>query len=295
MAQEHEDHFHLKFFLRDLVPGHRIPLLAAFALTLVSVPALAHDMWIEPSTFIPIAGDIVSIRLRVGQKLLGDPLPRDPQLVKDFVVEESKVRKPVVGRDGGDPAGFVRPTSALAVVGYQSQASVVEMTADKFNQYLAEEGLDAVLAERTRQHMTGSGAKDLFTRCAKALLYTGAARGAQDRPLGFDLELVAEKNPYETNGDVPIRLTYQNHPLAGALVVAINRLRPDNKLTARTDATGRVHFHFTPGGPWLVKAVHMVAAADRTKADWASYWASLTFQPDSTLLGSAFRRTIETR
>jgi hypothetical protein len=27
----------------------------------------------------------------------------------------------------------------------------------------------------------------------------------------------------------------------------------------------------------------MVAAADRARADWASYWASLTFQPDSTI------------
>ena len=261
-------------------------LLAAFALTLLSVPVLAHDMWIEPSTFLPVAGDIVPIRLRVGQKLLGDPIPRDPQLLKDFVIEESvgknSARKPVVGRDGGDPAGFVRLTSGLAVVGYQSQPSVVEMTAEKFNQYLVEEGLDAIAAERTRRHLTGSGARDLFTRCAKALLYTGATRGAQYRQLGFELELVAEKNPYETIGDVPIRLTYQNRPLAGALVVAINRIRPDDKLTARTDAAGRVHFHFTPGGLWLVKAVHMVAAADRSKADWASYWASLTFQPDST-------------
>ena len=270
---------------------HAARLLAAVALTLVSVPALAHDMWIEPSTFLPVPGDIVPIRLRVGQKLLGDPMPRDPQLVKDFVVEESvgagvgknRARKPVVGRDGGDPAGFVRPTSGLAVVGYQSHPSVVDMTADKFNQYLAEEGLEAIVAERRRRHLSGSGARDLFTRCAKALLYTGAARGAQDRPLGFELELVAEKNPYETNGDVPIRLTYQNRPLAGALVVAINRLRPDDRLTARTDAAGRVHFHFTPGGLWLVKAVHMVAAADRARADWASYWASLTFQPDSTI------------
>jgi hypothetical protein len=270
---------------------HAARLLAAVALTLVSVPALAHDMWIEPSTFLPVPGDIVPIRLRVGQKLLGDPMPRDPQLVKDFVVEESvgagvgknRARKPVVGRDGGDPAGFVRPTSGLAVVGYQSHPSVVDMTADKFNQYLAEEGLEAIVAERRRRHLSGSGARDLFTRCAKALLYTGAARGAQDRPLGFELELVAEKNPYETNGDVPIRLTYRNRPLAGALVVAINRLRPDDRLTARTDAAGRVHFHFTPGGLWLVKAVHMVAAADRARADWASYWASLTFQPDSTI------------
>jgi uncharacterized GH25 family protein len=184
----------------------------------------------------------------------------------------------VVGRDGGDPAGFVRPTSGLAVVGYQSHPSVVDMTADKFNQYLAEEGLDAIVAERTRRQLTGSGAKDLFMRCAKALLYTSAASGAQDRPLGFELELVAEKNPYETSGDVPIRLTFQNRPLAGALVVAINRLRPDDRVTARTDAAGRVRFHFAPGGLWLVKAVHMVAAADRTQADWASYWASLTFE-----------------
>jgi hypothetical protein len=275
-------------------------------MTLVSVPTLAHDMWIEPSTFLPVPGDIVPIRLRVGQKLLGDPIPRDPQLVKDFVVEDgvgkgvgkSSVRKPVVGRDGSDPAGFVRPTSGLTVVGYQSHPSRVDMDADKFNQYLAEEGLDAIVAERTRRHLADSGARELFTRCAKALLYTGSAQGAQDRQLGFELELVAEKNPYETSGDVPIRLTYQNRPLPGALVVAINRLRPDDKLTARTDAVGRVRFHFTPGGLWLVKAVHMVPAADRTKADWASYWASLTFQPDSTnksLVGSAFRRTVQTR
>jgi len=261
---------------------HRFRVLATFALTLLSVPALAHDMWIEPSTFLPIPGDIVPIRLRVGQKLLGDPIPRDPQLVKDFVIEQGRVRTPVVGRDGGDPAGFVRPTAGLAVVGYQSHPSRVDMDAGKFNQYLADEGLTEVVAERSRQHLTGSGARDLFTRCAKALLYTGAARGTQDRQLGFELELVAEKNPYETNGDVPIRLTYQNRPLAGALVVAINRLRPDDKLTARTDTAGRVRFRFAPGGLWLVKAVHMVAAADRTRADWASYWASLTFQPDST-------------
>ena len=107
---------------------HRFRVLATFALTLLSVPALAHDMWIEPSTFLPVPGDIVPIRLRVGQKLLGDPIPRDPQLVKDFVIEQGRVRTPVVGRDGGDPAGFVRPTAGLAVVGYQSHPSRLTWT-----------------------------------------------------------------------------------------------------------------------------------------------------------------------
>ena len=29
---------------------------------------------------------------------------------------------------------------------------------------------------------------------------------------------------------------------------------------------------------WLIKAVHMVPAPADSNADWASYWASLTFE-----------------
>jgi hypothetical protein len=38
-----------------------------------------------------------------------------------------------------------------------------------------------------------------------------------------------------------------------------------------------VRFRFKHGGMWLVKAVHMVPAPKAANADWASYWASLTF------------------
>ena len=261
---------------------------SAFVLTAVVIggsTAFAHDMWIEPSTFVPERGDIVSIRLRVGQNLLGDPLPRDPALVKQFVVEDAEGRKPVVGRDGADPAGFVRASvPGLLVVGYHSNPSVVDMTADKFAQYLKEEGLDQIAAERVRRHTTAASARDLFTRCAKSLVLSGAPLDAQgDRRLGFPLELVAERNPYATRADeeLPVRLTYENRALAGALVVAINRLRPSEKLTARTDSDGRVRFRLRPGGLWLVKAVHMVAAPSGSNADWASYWASLTFGPEA--------------
>jgi uncharacterized GH25 family protein len=244
----------------------------------------AHDMWIEPSTFTPEHGDIVSVRLRVGQNLLGDPLPRDPALVKQFIVEDPAGRKPVVGRDGGDPAGFVRASApGLLVVGYYSNPSVVDMTAEKFNQYLTEEGLDQIAAERVRRDKTTTGARDLFTRCAKSLLLAGTASETdRDRRLGFPLELVAERNPYALRAEqeLPIRLTYDDRPLAGALVVAMNRLKPSEKLTARTDGDGRVRFRLRSGGLWLVKAVHMIPAPADSHADWASYWASLTFGPE---------------
>ena len=259
-------------------------LIVAVAMSGASLGA--HDMWIDPTTFSPQSGQIVGVRLRVGQDLLGDPIPRDPALINQFVFEDEAGRKPLIGRDGADPAGFLRVAMpGLLVIGYRSNASAVELTPEKFNQYLKEEGLDAVAALRARRHETGAKAREIFSRCAKSLVLSGSAREKQgDRSLGFPLELVAEKNPYAIGAgqDLPVRLTYENRPLAGALVVAMNRLNPSEKLTARTDSDGRVRFRLGAGGMWLVKAVHMVPAPAGSNADWASFWASLTFELRAT-------------
>jgi uncharacterized GH25 family protein len=243
---------------------------------------VAHDMWIEPTTFSPEPGGIVGIKLRVGQDLLGDPIPRNPALIDQFIVNDAAGRKPVAGREGVDPAGLVRVAApGLLAIGYQSRATRVEMTAEKFNQYLKEEGLEAIAAERARRGETGAPARELFSRCARSLVLAGPADSAQrDRTLGFTLELVVERNPYGAapNQELPFRLTYEQRPLAGALVVAINRLKPSEKVTARTDGSGRVRLNLKQPGMWLVKAVHMVPTPPGADAEWASYWASLTFE-----------------
>jgi Domain of unknown function (DUF4198) len=268
--------------------GHqrRICVLAFGMALLSGASILAHDMWIEPTTFLPDPGEIIGVKLRVGQDFMGDPLPRDSGLLSEFIVEDAAGRKPVVGRDGSDPAGFVRAGApGLLVVGYHSKPSSVDMTAEKFNQYLKEEGLDQIAAERARRSQTTAGARDLFTRCAKSLIWTGVTSDIKgDRRLGFTLELVAERNPYTIRAgeDLPVRLTYDNHPLAGALVVAMNRANTSERVRARTDRDGLVRLRVAPAGWWLVKAVHMVAAPAGSHADWASYWASLTFGPSGS-------------
>jgi len=260
----------------------RLARLVVTGLALMEVPLAAHDMWIEPTTFFPQSGQIVSLRLRVGQDLLGDPLLLDPSLVNQFVVSDGDGVRPVVRRDGRDPAGLVRLiTPGVHVIGYRSNPSTIEIPADTFNQYLKEEGLDAVSAQRARRNETRAPAREIFSRCAKSLVFSGAAAAAQgDRPLGFTLELVAERNPYQLRADqdLPVRLTYESRPLAGALVVAINRLNPADKVSARTDADGRVRFRLRHDGMWLIKAVHMVPAPADAHAEWASFWASLTFE-----------------
>lgn len=247
----------------------------------ITAPVAAHDFWIEPTSYVPEAGQVIGIRARVGDLFLGDPVPRDPTLLDQLVVEDATGRRPVVGRDGSDPAGLLRMVvPGLHVIEYFGKPSRVELTADKFNTYLREEGLDEVAATRARLHQTTAGARELFTRCAKTLVLLGAADAAQrDRALGCRIELVAERNPYllEPGGVLPLRLTFDGQPLAGALVVARNKRRAAETVTARSGRDGRVRLTLPAGGTWLVKAVHMVPAPAAADADWASYWASLTF------------------
>lgn len=256
--------------------------MAVLSITFSLAAVSAHDMWIEPMTFSPSPGEVVGVKLRVGQDLLGDPLPRSSALFKQFFVEDAAGRKELVGREGGNPAGFLRVASpGLLVIGYRSNPSAVELEAEKFNRYLKEEGLDAIAALRASRSQTGVKAHELFSRCAKSLIYSGVSGKTQnDRSLGFTLELVAERNPYSLHAgeDFPVRLTYENRPLPGALVVAINKLNPMEKVSARTGKDGRVRLHLRPGGMWLVKAVHMIPAPAGTNTEWMSYWASLTFE-----------------
>ncbi len=257
-------------------------LLAVAALVGAAPPLLAHDLWIEPTSFSPKAGEIVGVRLKVGMNLIGDPVPRIADLVNRFVIASASGRGPVFGREGGDPAGFVRVSArGVQVIGYYSNPSRIELPAEKFNAYLSEEGLDSVLTLRVLRNETGTRARELYSRCAKSLVLSGSPGETEgDRQLGFPLELVAERNPYTlgVDEDLPVRLTYENRPLAGALVVALNRADPAERLSARSDREGRVQFRTRQGGMWLVKAVHMVSAPAGANADWVSFWASLTFE-----------------
>jgi uncharacterized GH25 family protein len=97
--------------------------------------------------------------------------------------------------------------------------------------------------------------------------------------LGFTLEIVPERDPeaWQPGSDLVFRLLYDGKPLAGALITALPQREPSRKLSARSDAGGRVSLRLPQAGVWLVKAVQMIPS-DGGKADWQSFWASLTFE-----------------
>jgi hypothetical protein len=172
-----------------------------------------------------------------------------------------------------NPAGIVRmENGTAAVVGYRSKPAFLSMPPEKFEQYLRDEGLDTVLAARTQRGESKQPSREIYSRCAKTLL---GVRGDFSRPFGFRLELTPESLAANR---VVVRLDYESHPLANALVIAMHRDDPSLRIRIRSDAHGRATFSLPKTGVWLIKSVHMIDAPPTSGAEWESLWASLTFE-----------------
>ena len=257
-------------------------LVATLVLVLATCASLgAHDMWIEPTSFTPELGRVLGLKLRVGDDFRGEPIPRNDELIERFVVVDANGLRGVVGRAGADPAGLLRVTATgPMVVGYQSRPNPVSLTASKFTSYLKEQGLDHIVALREQARQAHADVREQFIRCAKSLVRTSPPGShPADRAIGLTLELVAEADPSSLapGHELPVRLTYLGRALAGGRVVAMNQRNPWDRLTANSDHDGRVRFRLTEGGAWMVRAVHMIPSPAPAKADWISYWASVTF------------------
>lgn len=151
----------------------------------------------------------------------------------------------------------------------------------EFEKYLTDEGLERNLALASKRWKLGRGILEVYTRCAKSFIKAGnPAVPWSDHVFGFPLELIAESSPYTSDKDraLRVRLLYRGKPLEAALVVAFNKSNPQEKLKRRTDKDGRATLPLTQNGIWLVTSVHMIPAPLLSRADWESFWASLTFE-----------------
>ena len=284
----------------------RARLRSVLCLTLFIVAAGsgvgAHDFWLEPSTFAPGVDEPVRIHLRIGERFSGESLARNGALIEKFVIVGPSGERPVLGRDGVDPAGLVRlDAPGIWFVGYRSRPSAVELAPEKFGQYLREEGLEHIIQERIARKETLLPVRERFSRSVKSLLRYGGDQAVQgyDRALGMTLEFVLDGDPARASGGrVPIRLLRNGRPLPGALVVAYRKdsgdtspgptsqdhaseSRNQNASTeasrGRTDRDGRIVLPVS-SGVWLLKSVYMERASAGSGADWESVWSALTFK-----------------
>jgi uncharacterized GH25 family protein len=254
------------------------------ALFFLATAAVAHDFWIEPSTYRPMAGQNFTASLLVGQEYAGDIVPRSSQLIDTFTVRDAAGERPVNGFENQDPAGILRlDAPGTAIIGYRSKPYPLELAADKFEAFLATEELTDVASARARRGETQKPDREHFFRYAKAIVRTKDAPASAlspklSQPFGYRYELIPESDPM-ASAPLRLRVLFEGKPLANALVVAMQRDDPAaTRMKARTDAAGRVTFALPKGGVWMVKSLRMLPAPAGANVDWESLWASLTFE-----------------
>jgi uncharacterized GH25 family protein len=257
-------------------------LAGAALFFLGALPATGHDFWIEPATFRPVVGAPLAVALRVGQDFRGDPVPRNSRLISRFVLVSGSGEKAIGGFEGVEPAGLVTVDEpGLSWIAYRSGRTPVTLEADKFEKYLAEEGLEKISALRQRRGEREKPGQEVFSRSVKSLVMAGAAGGKGfDRVLGLTLEIVLAKDPRKIpSGEAfPVTLLYEGKPLEGALVTAMEQSEPQRKIKARTDRKGRAKLPLGRQGVWLIKSVEMMPVPPDAGADWESIWTSVTFE-----------------
>lgn len=261
----------------------RSTFASLFALVALPVlPALAHEFWLLPSKFRPAVREIVSIKTLVGDGYVGESRPRDPTKLDKFVLATPDGEVKVMGKDGLDPAGFVRiGTAGTYVMGYRSKNTRVVLSGEKFEKYLVEKGLDEAAASRKSSGKTAEDGRERFSRCAKSIISVGDKTGSGwDHEFKFPLEIVPSADPYTLHaGDsLSIKVLADGKPAENMLIEAWVSGKAGTAATARTGKDGTATFKLEQKGEWLFNTVKMTPVTEAgADVEWESLWASLTF------------------
>lgn len=260
-------------------------LLSALAAACAALPARGHEFWLQPIA-PPEAPTTVPLAIRVGMDFDGEPRPIDRTLVTGLRRFDARAEQDLLGRvpaqGGPTTIGIELPSPGTHVLALETRAKSITIEADKFTEYLREEGLDVIIAAREAAGRSAAPGRERYSRCVKTLVPVGPdSDAASTRVLGQTLELTPLADPFRLppGGTLALRVTFDGRPLPGALVRAWHRQSGQlRRQEARTDAAGTVAFALDRPGDWMFSLVHMVAVTDDPQHDWQSYWGNLTFQ-----------------
>lgn len=262
-------------------------LRCTLGLTLLfaSQPSLqAHDYWLEPETFFPAVGQRIALRLHLGDGFTSEderPLQRQRTTVYQLLGGGRTVNLLDQGEEGKTPSAWLTaPAAGTYLVRMDRAPQLIKLSAEKFNKYLAEEGLESILELRRKAGEDKQPGRERYSRCLKALLQAGATHDdTWQRVLGQTLEIVPLANPYNRKVDeeLPVRVLFEGKPLGGVKLFA--HCRTGAKVRTQTVVTtkdGTATVQLERHGVWLLRLVHMRRNRG-DDADWESYWGALTF------------------
>ncbi|MGI9037107.1 MAG: DUF4198 domain-containing protein [Pyrinomonadaceae bacterium] len=259
-------------------------LFALFFLFLLSLTAFAHEYWFEPETFFLAPNQKTAVHLYVGDGLIKDREERAFELAKTTEFQLFSVDKMLDLKtsliEGAIPIyNFSAAKAGNYLLAMERNWSYIKIEPKKFEDYLREDGMEYIIAEREKLGEREKEGRERYSRFIKSLLQVGDKRDATyKKQIGMKLEIMPLENPYSKKiGDsLNFQVLFDGKPLADRTVFADNRASETQKMT--TDKNGRVTMKIDNKGLWLVRLVNMRRCRqDCGEADWESFWGALSF------------------
>jgi len=258
---------------------------AALLLPLALTAAVAaHDLWLLSSSFIIKPGQIVRVAANSGDSFPKSTAAVTPDRVARCALVTAAETIPldklqVQGDSLVITAQPKRPGNAIVELVLRPR--LITLPADKFTEYLAEEGLTEVIEARRAAGADKQEGRERYAKSAKALLQVGAKDDVTyARLLGHRLEIVPDRNPYtlKVGSRLKVQVIYEGLPLAKAQVESGSTAMSGNKVKTRTNESGLATIELSTPGLWYIHALQMVPLRNDPEADWESSWATLTFE-----------------
>ena len=250
--------------------------------------AAAHDMFLKPAAFfVPENGEAL-IRVLNGTFSKSENSIARPRLQDISIVSPTgRVRMDTSSwSDAGDTSTFRFKAGAAGtyVLGVSTRANIIEMSADTFHLYLAEDGLPDELERRKREGASNARVTERYHKHVKAFVQVGEARtDGYATPLGYPAELIPTSNPYSlrVGQTLRVRTLVDGTPAANQYVLYGGRTPNEGRIeqkSVRSDANGFAAIPVTQRGTWYVKFINLTRLNGDPAAQYESKWATITFQ-----------------
>ncbi len=260
--------------------------ILALIFSLIAVPVVAHEFWIEPLNYQIKADTILEAHIVNGQEFSGAKQPYLPQQFANFGLFAGDDYARVDGRPGDMPALQQDPLAeGLNVVAYQANNATVDYeTWEKFQKFVDHKDFGDVLSLHRARGIPEQNFKEIYSRHAKTLIGVGDSTGT-DRRVGLETEIVALANPYtnDLSDGMRVQIYYRNDLRADTQVEVFEKA-PNGTVAItlyRTDADGIATFPVRPGYRYMVDAVVLrapnIELIATSGAVWETLWANLTF------------------
>jgi hypothetical protein len=258
-------------------------LFASMALLALGTPAGAHDLWLVSEPRAIAAGAEIRLLAQTGMKFPDSLSAVKPERLDGaFVVDASGRRELESGTVSGKSLAFAArfDSPGVAVAAASVKPNFIHIKAADFNEYLKLDGLPQILDERKAKGQLAVDGREMYAKFAKAILRVGEGgpEALATKPVGLRIEIVPLADPFgSTGGTLPVQVLFEGRPLEGVFVYRLFQGEKEYVDGVRTDGEGKSALPIDKPGLWSLHCIYMRPYADRKRADWESFFATLSF------------------